>query len=171
MKLYTKGGDKGRTSLADGSRVEKTDARIEAYGTIDELSAQIGVLRLHASPTTQTQLIAIQRHLFAIGSLLAGVDAPRAMPDAEAVTWLEGLIDANEAEGGSFQGFILPGGSPAAAQAHVCRTVTRRAERRLYGIEQETVTTAHQYLNRLSDYFFSLAKIENELAKIEEIYY
>ena len=159
-KIYTRTGDDGTTGLGDGSRVRKDALRVEAYGTVDETNAQVGVLRaaLAADHSAQIMLEHIQHDLFDVGGELC-------IPGYELVTAayverLESAIDAVNAELPALKDFILPGGSPAAAAAHVARTVSRRAERRTLTLaDAETVNPqAIKYLNRLSDYFFVLAR-------------
>jgi cob(I)alamin adenosyltransferase len=159
-KIYTRTGDDGTTGLGDGSRVRKDALRVEAYGTVDETNAQVGVLRaaLAADHSAQIMLEHIQHDLFDVGGELC-------IPGYELVTAvyverLESAIDAVNAELPALKDFILPGGSPAAAAAHVARTVSRRAERRTLSLaDAETVNPqAIKYLNRLSDYFFVLAR-------------
>ena len=155
-KIYTRTGDDGTTGLGDGSRVRKDALRVEAYGTVDETNAQVGVLRatLAADHAAQIMLEHIQHDLFDVGGELC-------IPGYELVTAayverLESAIDAVNAELPALKDFILPGGSPAAAAAHVARTVSRRAERRTLSLaDAEAVNPqAIKYLNRLSDYFF-----------------
>jgi len=159
-KIYTRTGDDGTTGLGDGSRVRKDALRVEAYGTVDETNAQVGVLRatLAADHAAQIMLEHIQHDLFDVGGELC-------IPGYELVTAayverLESAIDAVNAELPALKDFILPGGSPAAAAAHVARTVSRRAERRTLSLaDAEAVNPqAIKYLNRLSDYFFVLAR-------------
>lgn len=159
-KIYTRTGDDGSTGLGDGTRVRKDALRVEAYGCTDETNAQVGVLRacLAADHAAQAMLEHIQHDLFDVGGELC-------IPGYELVTpayveRLEVAIDAINAELPALKDFILPGGSPAAAAAHVARTVSRRAERRTLSLaDVETVNPqALMYLNRLSDYFFVLAR-------------
>lgn len=159
-KIYTRTGDDGTTGLGDGSRVRKDALRVEAYGTVDETNAQVGVLRaaLAADHSAQIMLEHIQHDLFDVGGELC-------IPGYELVTAsyverLESAIDEVNADLPALKDFILPGGSPAAATAHVVRTVSRRAERRTLSLaDVETVNPqAIKYLNRLSDYFFVLAR-------------
>lgn len=159
--IYTRQGDDGTTRRADGSTVPKDDASIEAYGTIDELNSHIGLLATQLPADWRSELLDIQRHLFAIGAYLAGVPSPDYFPTAADVAHLEALMDAMP----PFSGFVLPGGSPAAAQAHVCRTVCRRAERRVLTAKYPN---ALPYLNRLSDYFFCLSRKTNLFREIDE---
>jgi cob(I)alamin adenosyltransferase len=175
MKIYTKTGDDGTTSLFSGGRVSKTHLRVEAYGTVDELNSILGVARAH-QPNSQTDawLAQIQRQLFNLGADLATpLDAKSdwvVRMDAETVLWLENGIDEMTAELPELKHFILPGGSAAAAQLHVARTVCRRAERLIVGLQTQEPIGDHvlNYLNRLSDFLFTLARWENMQAGIPE---
>ena len=160
MKIYTRTGDSGETSLFGGSRVAKDDPRIEAYGTIDELNSTVGVARASwPSSPIDKQLGAIQSDLFDIGAHLAAPGNDRfAGVEPRRIEELERAIDAMESELQPLTSFIIPGGSLAAAQLHVARTVCRRAERRVVALE-DTATVA--YLNRLSDYLFVAARYAN----------
>ncbi len=192
--LYTRTGDHGTTSLASGRRVPKTNTRLEAYGTLDELTSLLGLLIAKLPQSTDRDyLLTIQGQLFAIGACLAddtwGLppgDTLEAVPKAsgsavspEALRELELTIDElSQEQGGGWRGFILPGGTETAALCHVCRTVCRRMERRIYAIEgmenlpQDLYATAYApmlaYVNRLSDYLFALAKKLNAIAGVEE---
>lgn len=162
--IYTKTGDKGTTSLANGERVPKTDARIEAYGTVDELNSWIGLLRAQSVlpssdtqsllPPPDTQLEWIQNKLFNLGAELS--DAPGEWIKTEDVTRLEQWIDAMHAVVPKQRAFLLPAGSETVCSCHVCRTICRRAERRM--IEMNAADTDLQFINRLSDYLFVLAR-------------
>jgi cob(I)alamin adenosyltransferase len=175
MKIYTKTGDDGTTNLFSGGRVSKTHLRVEAYGTIDELNSVLGVVRAH-HPHTRTDewLSNVQRQLFNLGADLATpLDAKAdwvVRMDAETVTWLEHAIDEMTAELPELKNFILPGGSLAAANLHIARTVCRRAERIVVQLhEQESLgDNVLNYLNRLSDFLFTLARWENMQAGIPE---
>lgn len=166
MKIYTRTGDKGQTGLLGGARVAKDDARIEAYGTVDELNSQVGMLRDLATPHHVERLIAIQESLFTIGSHLASSSAEERMRfkvpaiTEESITELERGMDAMEKDLAPMRSFILPGGHPSSSQAHICRTVCRRAERRVVQLSgiTEVDPILVRYLNRLSDYFFMLAR-------------
>jgi cob(I)alamin adenosyltransferase len=165
LKIYTRTGDSGETSLFGGARVPKNDPRIEAYGTVDELNSFIGVARATwpGSPVDE-QLAAAQADLFEIGAHLASPGSSRfAGVDEERIAELERGIDAMEAELAPLTSFILPGGTLAAAQLHVARTVCRRAERLVVGLGDESPQTrsAIRYLNRLSDYLFVAARYAN----------
>ncbi len=175
MKIYTKTGDAGTTSLFGGKRVYKDDFRIEAYGTIDELNAHIGLLNASLQEATQHYFLTeVQRRLFSIGSALAcDPDKPLVSPDihAEDIQLLENAMDTMDQLLEPLRNFILPGGDPLIAQAHVCRTVCRRAERRVIALDKEKSVNALiiQYLNRLSDYFFILGRYIAHSHKVEEI--
>ena len=168
-RIYTRGGDKGRTSLGDGSRVDKHHARVEAYGTVDEANAVIGLARLHLEGEAEAMLGRIQNDLFDLGGDLC---IPPKEGEAEGqalriqdsqVEGLEREIDALNAELKPLNSFVLPGGSPAAAWLHLARTVVRRAERATTRLaEAEPVNAAVvRYLNRLSDHLFVLARWSN----------
>jgi len=158
-RVTTRGGDTGQTSLADGGRVAKTDLRIEAIGTVDELNSFLGVLiaTLSADHPAIADGRRVQQTLFDLGACLATrgqIAAPA--PDA-----LDALIEALNAALPPLTEFVLPGGTPAAAAAHVCRTVCRRAERVLWALDGDDAARCARYLNRLSDYFFVLARTLN----------
>jgi cob(I)alamin adenosyltransferase len=170
VKIYTRTGDSGETSLLGGRRVSKNDPRIEAYGTVDELSSFIGVARSSwpSSPIDQ-QLAAVQNDLFDVGASLAALDAARFPGAAEnRIEDLEQAIDAMEAELPALTNFILPGGSAAAANLHVARTVCRRAERLVVSIGEGQERTI-RYLNRLSDYLFVAARFANAKQGIADV--
>lgn len=168
-KIYTRGGDKGRTGLADGSRVPKDDPRIAAFGSVDEANAAIGLARLHTSGDEDAMLARIQNDLFDLGADLAtplpdSGEYPALRIDAAQVERLEREIDAMTADLQSLDSFILPGGSPAAAHLHSARTITRRAEREAVTFAQdaEVNVQALKYLNRLSDFLFQLSRRLND---------
>ncbi|MCY4018766.1 MAG: cob(I)yrinic acid a,c-diamide adenosyltransferase [Chloroflexi bacterium] len=171
MKIYTKTGDKGETSLFGGGRVTKNHARVEAYGTIDELNAALG-LALSAGPCEPIDewLREVQGHLFHLGSDLATpLDSKSdwlARIEQSQVSWLEDSIDRMTAELEPLRNFILPGGTLVAAQLHLARTICRRAERRIVTLQEtaETNALALIYINRLSDWLFTLARYENAKA-------
>lgn len=175
MKIYTKTGDKGKTSLLGGSRVAKYHLRIEAYGTVDELNSQIGVLRSQEIDSeTKNVLVSIQTMLFTSGSQLASepgkskIKIPK-LKD-EAVTFLEDQIDKMEEGLPPMRNFVLPGGHPAVAAAHVARTVCRRTERIVLHLkdESEVPDPIPIYLNRLSDFLFVLSrKLSHDLGAEE----
>jgi len=174
--VYTRTGDQGQTSLVGGTRVSKCCARLEAYGTIDELNSELGLLLTYLTEDVDRQrLIQCQADLFSIGSMLATEPDSKRSPiqviTNEDVTMLEQAIDQAADGLPGWRGFTLPGGSRGAAVAHVCRTVCRRAERRIYTLCQEApvdeMVTA--YVNRLSDYLYVLACRINHLEGREEI--
>ena len=171
-RIYTKGGDKGETSLGDGSRVPKQALRVEAYGTVDEANAAIGLARLHADTEADAMLGRIQNDLFDLGADLCTPEEGRPRPAhrggglrivAAQVVRLEREIDAMNAELAPLNSFILPGGSPAAAHLHLARTVTRRAERLVCALaaEEKVNPEVVKYLNRLSDHLFVLGRRVN----------
>ena len=175
-KVYTRTGDKGTTSLVGHVRVSKASTRLEAYGTIDELSSHLGLLAaLLSEGEDRSHIQHIQNNLFNVCTHLA-IDQEKTPLTASAhlasgeTEWLESQIDAINDLLPEPQGFILPGGSLAAAQAHVCRTVCRRAERRIIALSEEAVVGEEmlQYINRLSDYLFVLAKKINFNKHISE---
>jgi len=168
-RIYTRGGDAGKTSLGDGTRVTKHSLRVEAYGTVDEANAAIGMARLGTVGDTDAMLARIQNDLFDLGADLcrpvAAGEADGAtlrILDAQ-VTRLEAEIDRMNEHLQPLNSFVLPGGSPAAAALHVARTVTRRAERLVAALaEHEQINLAAlRYLNRLSDHLFVLSRVEN----------
>ena len=175
--IYTKTGDNGTTGLIGGTRVKKDHSRLEAYGTVDELNAHVGMIRSYPleNDTLQT-LISIQRQLFSIGSYLA-TDASasdlrsRITMDESAIGHLENEMDRLESDLPPLHHFVIPGGHPSACQAHICRTVCRRAERRVITLatEMDVHDWVIRYLNRLSDYFFVLSRHLSHHFKSEEI--
>ena len=159
-KIYTRGGDGGKTSLGGGARVLKCDFRVEAYGTVDEANAAIGLARLHCSGESSDMLARIQNDLFDVGADLC---RPQDTADVLRITdsqveRLELEIDAMNALLAPLESFVLPGGSPAAASLHNARTVVRRAERLTIALAQDEKINpaAIRYLNRLSDHLFQL---------------
>ena len=168
-RIYTRGGDKGETSLGDGSRVKKKDLRVAAYGTVDETNGVVGIARLHAQGEADAMLSRIQNDLFDLGADLCtpedGRKAEGALRIVDAqVERLEREIDAMNAELQPLTSFILPGGTAASAYLHLARTVARRAERLLCELaeSQPVNPAAIRYINRLSDHLFVLARWENE---------
>ena len=170
-KIYTRTGDKGDTALGNGERVAKHSARVTAYGTVDETNATVGLARLHATGDMADALARIQNDLFDLGADFCRPDMekdataeypPLRMNDAQ-VDRLEAEIDVMNADLTPLRSFILPGGSPLAAHLHLCRTVSRRAER--LAVELATLETVNQaavkYLNRLSDWFFVAGRVAN----------
>jgi len=164
MRIYTKTGDKGKTSLLSGERVEKSDARINAYGTIDELNSFIGFLNtLELAERHKIFLKEIQNKLFNLGSLLAVRKAVSfKIPEIKEndILLLENEIDSLNKDIPKLKEFIIPGGDIVSAQCHICRSICRRAERLVVEIsEKESINDLIvKYLNRLSDYFFVLAR-------------
>lgn len=158
MSITTKRGDGGMTSLIGGKRVLKSDVRVEAYGTVDELSAFIGVLYdVLGDEETKAFLMDVQKSLLTVEAVLACEEEGRVMHlDPSAVLSVTDKIDALESELPPFRSFVLPGGNLAASYSHVCRTVCRRAERAAVRMGENGVE--QQYLNRLSDFFFLLAR-------------
>jgi cob(I)alamin adenosyltransferase len=171
MKIYTRTGDDGSTGLFSGGRVAKTHPRIEACGAVDELNSHLGVaVSCHPADPVADALRRVQNDLFALGAdLSTGGEAASCLRET-AVGWLEQQIDLMTAELEPLRNFILPGGSPAAAQIHVARAVSRRAERRVITLadQDKIAPSAVIYLNRLSDYLFTLARYENHLRGVAE---
>ncbi|WP_101065545.1 cob(I)yrinic acid a,c-diamide adenosyltransferase [Roseovarius salinarum] len=171
-KIYTKTGDAGETALGNGARVAKHALRVEAYGTVDEVNATVGLARLQATGETDAALARIQNDLFDLGADLC---RPDLASDAEAeytplrvsdgqVARLESEIDGMNAVLEPLRSFILPGGSALAAHLHMCRTVARRAERLTVELAttEEVNPAAVTYLNRLSDWFFVAGRVSND---------
>lgn len=172
MKIYTKGGDQGTTGLFSGTRISKSDVRLHAYGTLDELNAHVGLLRDQMAGEygdRVAELLQVQHALFAIGSHMAN-DAPEMVSKLPAVdaAWtaaIESAIDTMDQDLAPMRQFILPGGHVMVSQAHVARTVARRAERWVSALHAELADgdlplpeATVPYLNRLSDYFFALSR-------------
>lgn len=176
MKIYTKTGDNGETSLHGGRRVKKDILRIEAYGTVDELNSIIGVCRsVNTYPDIDSILNEIQQELFTLGADLSTIDET-SIPNVQriqsnAVTSIEKIIDRIDSQLKPLRNFILPGGSYPASLLHLARTICRRAERLVVGISQKEKINplAVVYLNRLSDLLFVLARWSNSLEGKEEI--
>lgn len=174
-KIYTKGGDKGTTGLLSGNRVPKYHIRVEAYGNVDELSTFIGLLRSHdLSVDLQNELFEIQNILFHISGLLA-CDEGKHMNiltpvEDVSIEFLERAIDKMTSEMEPLKNFIIPGGQKEVAFAHVCRTVARRAERRIVKLadSEEIAQNIIIYVNRLSDYFFTLSRYIAKLKDFEQ---
>ncbi len=177
MKIYTRGGDAGETSLFDNTRVLKSDVRVDAYGEVDELNACLGAARAAVEDVDLEQvLVTIQQELFAVGARLADPSAriagrvTKAAVPPDAVPRMEATIDRLEQELPPLRRFILPGGSSGGASLHLARTVCRRAERRVVSLGPDAVETAVVvYLNRLSDLLFVMARVANRRAGIIEI--
>ncbi len=176
MKIYTKTGDQGETGLFGGPRVRKSDARVDAYGEVDELNAAIGAARaVVEDPEIDGHLARVQAELFCVGAELATpheAKARSAIPSLEPASTasLEAAIDAWERELPPLSRFVLPGGTRTAAALHVARTVCRRAERRAVALsaEVEIDPAVLAYLNRLSDFLFVAARVANRRAHREE---
>ena len=176
MKIYTKTGDLGETSLLGGTRVPKDHLRVAAYGDLDETNAALGAVRALAEEPPERLLFSIQKDLFAIGAQLADpshkVAAKRAKAAVTAahVRRLEKAIDVREESLPPLRSFVLPGGTPAAALLHQARTVCRRAERSVVTLAREADVDPRiiVYLNRLSDLLFVLARAENHRAGLAE---
>lgn len=175
MKIYTKGGDTGETSLFDQTRVSKADARVDAYGEVDELNACLGAVRAAlADAEIDGALDLIQRDLFALGAMLADPNSriasrvTKASIDEIAVERLEQAIDRLDGQLPPLRRFILPGGSTGGALLHLARTVCRRAERRAVSLGDAADPTVIVYLNRLSDLLFVMARAVNHRAGMPE---
>jgi len=177
MKIYTKNGDKGQTGLIGGTNVPKNDPRIEAYGTVDELNSFIGLLASYPlRESTAAFLEKIQHNLFVIGSYLATdtqitTHSGDSILSPEVISDKEKEIDIIQSGLPELRSFVLPGGSSEAAVCHICRTVCRRAERRIVEIS-ELYSVDHLviiYVNRLSDYFFVLSRELNIGGNVKEI--
>jgi cob(I)alamin adenosyltransferase len=175
MKIYTKTGDEGTTSLFGGKRVLKSELRIDTYGTVDELNAWIGVLRdLEVNQKRRSALIEIQDRLFTIGSILATepentkVKIPH-LQESD-ITFLEKEMDDMDTLLQPMRSFVLPGGHPAVSWGHVARTVCRRAERLVIGLNniEKADPLVIKYLNRLSDYLFVLCRMMTAELEVEE---
>jgi len=177
MKIYTRTGDKGETSLVGGRRVSKAHPRLEAYGTLDELNAVIGILRLHVSMKTGAAglLANIQKDLFVLGAVLADPNLDHASSSsceklACPLNVMEADIDRLMTMAPALNSFVLPSGCVAAVHAHHARTVCRRAERMVIPLCSDSITPGWvaAYLNRLSDWLFALARAENAVAGVDE---
>ena len=177
MKIYTKTGDAGQTSLFDGTRVSKTDPRVAAYGEVDELHASLGVAAAAGlDPQLREWTLALQRDLFALGTRLAdpshriAARVVKATVTGDSVTRLEGWIDLLDAELPALRHFVLAGGSPAGAALHMSRTICRRAERAVLSLGTDHVERVVLiYLNRLSDLLFVMARAANHRSGVAEI--
>ncbi len=171
-KIYTRTGDKGTTALGNGDRVEKHSLRVTAYGTVDETNATVGLARMHAASEMDDALARIQNDLFDVGADLCRPDLakdneaeyPPLRINAAQVDRLEAEIDAMNDGLQPLKSFILPGGSALAANLHLCRTVSRRAERLASELAQagDVNSDAVVYLNRLSDWFFVASRVAND---------
>jgi cob(I)alamin adenosyltransferase len=176
VKIYTRTGDTGQTSLFDGTRVLKDDPRVDAYGEVDELNACLGFARSSlADPELDAELARIQRALFAIGAQLAdpsdriAARVTKAAISDEDVHQLEQLIDRLEEELPPLRRFILAGGAPPAAALHLARAVCRRAERRIVALQPPAEGPLLRYVNRLSDLLFVTARVVNKRLGVPEV--
>ena len=177
--IYTKTGDKGTTSLVGGNRVPKTHIRLEAYGTVDELISHLGLLQTYLTDEADKKIIfRVQNKLFSVGSYLATDQTKTELRMESRITdedieLLENAIDVIDNELPPLSNFIIPGGDRGSAECHICRTVCRRAERRILALagECEIEPRVTAFVNRLSDYLFILARKLNLLTKTEEIYW
>ncbi len=175
MKVYTKTGDKGKTSLLGGKRIAKDDMQTEAYGTVDELNSHIGnIINYVSNQKIKEQIIHIQRVLFNIGAKLASDTENKKINiefDEEEISLLERQMDDWEKELPPLKGFILPSGSASISASHIARTVCRRAERRVVALNQDKneYDTTIKYINRLSDYLFVLSRKLGVDEKVEDI--
>ena len=177
MKIYTRTGDDGTTGLIGGSRVAKDDARLDAYGTIDELNAAIGLAAVTADAALRVLLTPVQETLFVLGSHLAAPGdsdvAKKYLPpiDPDSVAALERQIDAAESELPPLANFILPGGTETAARLHVARCVCRRAERLVVAATKHAsrMAAVETYLNRLSDWLFVYARLANHRDHVADV--
>ena len=180
MKIYTRTGDSGETSLMGGERVLKDHLRVSAYGAVDEANAAIGLARVAAPADFESDLLAaIQRDLFTIGGALATPEPERlkqqqrdkVVVEAARIAAIEAAIDAADRELPALRAFVLPGGTPKAAAFHVARTVCRRAERNVVHLGQVEPVPGDVlvYLNRLSDLLFTLARLANHRAGVADV--
>ncbi|MBD5317430.1 MAG: cob(I)yrinic acid a,c-diamide adenosyltransferase [Bacteroides sp.] len=173
--IYTRTGDEGMTSLVGGARIAKDDVRLEAYGTVDELNAQIGLLRVFTGAIADdpsSMLDFVQNRLFNIGAYLAtpGAESCRGLSAAD-IECLEHSMDEMDEALPALRSFVLPGGTRAAAEAHICRTVCRRAERRVLtlGRTESVVPEVVKFLNRLSDWLFVYSRMLTVRAGVPEV--
>lgn len=193
MQIYTRVGDKGKTKIIGNYTVSKDSARVEAYGTVDELNSLIGIAQSskEAWPELKAELQEIQQLLFDCGNDLATTNTEKYpyRTDKKPTEWLEQLIDKYAAEPKDVENFILPGGTRLAAELHYCRTVTRRAERTIVALnnqiqfskengEYETKREEAEinpqvliFINRLSDFFFAVARVANHRSEVEDVLY
>jgi cob(I)alamin adenosyltransferase len=178
MKIYTRTGDQGKTSII-GGRVDKDDKRVKAYGTVDEVNCFVGQaiteLDLEIFKDVRAELVKIQHELFDCGGDLANVSEKRELKlKKESIDYLEKKIDQFTEEAPELERFILPGGTKPSASIHIARTITRRAERLVVSLmksDPRTPEIALQYLNRLSDYFFALARVINHRLHVNDVEY
>jgi len=176
MKIYTKTGDAGETGLYGGARVSKDDPRVESYGDVDELNSVLGVVRAEGAlgDPFDALLTTIQSRLFDVGAELAngkGKDLGIPLVTEDDVVAIEHAIDRAEEELAPLRTFVLPGGTRLAAHLHVARTVCRRAERRVVTLMHTSEVRAEvlRYLNRLSDFFFTLARLANHRGQVADV--
>jgi len=176
-KIYTRGGDKGETSLGDGSRIAKNDLRVDAYGCVDETNATIGLARLHVEGDGDLMLMRIQNDLFDLGADLCTPEDGRKAEGAlrivqEQIDRLEAEIDVMNDQLDPLTSFVLPGGSAASSYMHLVRTVSRRAERICVQLaaRDEVNPLCVQYLNRLSDHAFVMARFYNNKGKADVLW-
>ncbi|WP_377887736.1 cob(I)yrinic acid a,c-diamide adenosyltransferase [Alkalihalobacillus sp. R86527] len=181
MKIYTRTGDEGKTSII-GGRVDKDDVRVEAYGTVDEVNGFVGQAIVELSERHSHHFIdliedleKIQHELFDCGGDLANISSKHDMKlEKASITYLEGRIDEFIEEAPALERFILPGGSKPSSTIHIARTITRRAERHVVTLmkeSEELTTVPMKYLNRLSDYFFALARVINFRLDVKDVEY
>ncbi|CAM3264860.1 cob(I)yrinic acid a,c-diamide adenosyltransferase [Vagococcus fessus] len=179
MKVYTKGGDKGKTSIIGGSRISKNSSRVNAYGTIDELNSNLGFVASKVAKDEKFKNIfeeigLIQQFLFDAGTDIAmSPEIKNFRLSNSEVEWLEKTIDKCEASLPKIESFIIPGGHEISSLMHICRTVTRRAERLVVCVmeEEEINEEVLKFLNRLSDYFFVAARSVNHIAGVSDVSY
>jgi cob(I)alamin adenosyltransferase len=177
VKIYTRTGDSGETSLFDGTRVRKSDVRVAAYGDVDELNAWLGLVRAHdVGDSVAEMIVQIQRDLFALGARLAdpahriAERVTKAAISSTDISRLEEWIDTLERDLPPLRRFILPGGTAAGALLHVARTTCRRAERAIVGLEQPAIEPeVLVYINRLSDLLFVMARAVNRRGAVPEL--
>lgn len=177
--IYTRTGDNGTTSLVGGVRVPKTHERLEAYGTVDELNSCLGLLQTYLSDEADKKIITrVQNKLFSVGSYLATDQTQTDLRmesriEEEDIELLESAIDVIDNELPRLTAFIIPGGSRGAAVGHICRTVCRRAERRILALSEncEMDTRVIAFMNRLSDYLFILARKLNHLTGVGDFFW
>ena len=175
--IYTRTGDKGKTSLVGGARVSKTHVRLEAYGTVDELNAQLGLLYTYLTGEDDRKIILwVQHKLFSVGSYLATDQTNTELRiesqiGDEDIRRLENAIDEADAQLPPLKAFVIPGGSRGSAVCHVCRTVCRRAERLVTALAEEGHVCPYllSFVNRLSDFFFVYARFLNKMEGVDEI--
>lgn len=178
MKIYTKTGDKGMTKLVGGSQVSKDSDRVESYGTVDELNSWLGFsisMLSDQHSELKRELKQVQQFLFDVGTDLATpLEAERPLKlEGESVTWLEERIDRYTAEAPDIERFILPGGSQGASMMHMARTIARRAERQIVRLSWTAKLNGEviMFVNRLSDYFYAVARVINVREGVEDVFY